>query len=204
MSQTTGSNPPSQTIFRCTACKRVFQTSRSLKLHIHRSPICHKFWIDDINHQLSTPASSAAQLADNENQWDIAMDETGGNNEIEDVTMEIEGPDEGMSARMSFFPPQMVSSVDIPEVEEEKYGARFIEQYHGEAVTSLGKGVTEAGKLHSRIISGAQSPWEPFESQEEFELVEWLMKRANKTAIEEFLHLPIVCLDHANHLQLQL
>jgi hypothetical protein len=71
--------------------------------------------------------------------------------------------------------------------------ARFPMKYPGGAAEVLGEGKTEFERLRDKQEAAGSTPHEPFEDQDEWELAEWLMKRANKTGIEEFLKLPIVC-----------
>lgn len=82
--------------------------------------------------------------------------------------------------------------VTIEEIEDEEAGARFPEKYPGNVAEVLGTGETMFETLQNRSEASGQSPWEPFQDQDEWELAEWLAKSVNKTATEEFLKLPIV------------
>jgi hypothetical protein len=90
-------------------------------------------------------------------------------------------------------------TVEDEEDEEAGGRGRFPMEYPGNVAEILGTGETEFQKLYKQQQASEQNPWAPFEDKDEWELAEWLMKRANKTSIDEFLKLPIVCLVYVFH-----
>ncbi len=88
--------------------------------------------------------------------------------------------------------PAKRSQVSIKEVADEDAPGRYVEQYPGNVGESLGHGEVLFKTLHKDQSDRGQSPWAPFEDEDEFQLSEWIIKRLGKNAIQEFLKQPKV------------
>ena len=172
---------------RCFACRRQFPTGRSIKLHL-RKTACGQLGNAELDHFLSAETSDQSlivlgNLADDFATINVLDDQP----EANSLPGASNPPIETLEG-----PSKKKTRVMVEDVEDEDDHVRFIKSYPGNAAEVLGFGTTEFQHLHDKNKASGQSPWEPFEDQDEFELAEWLMKRANKTGIEEFLNLPIV------------
>jgi hypothetical protein len=82
----------------------------------------------------------------------------------------------------------------VEEVDDEDDIARFAKVFPKPVAEVLGVGNTEFEDiLQDQISMGLRgNPEAPFNDEDEWGLAEWLTKRVNKTAIDEYLKLPIV------------
>jgi hypothetical protein len=69
---------------------------------------------------------------------------------------------------------------------------RYIESHPAGVPKSFGTATTPFQRHLEELLPLGLPPWTPFTDMEEWEFVVWLLKRVNKTGIEEFLKLPIV------------
>jgi hypothetical protein len=89
----------------------------------------------------------------------------------------------------------------IPSVEEDEEGDstylttstdRFIESYPGDAGQGMRKTKTRFEELLIMQEAEGKKPWEPFASEEEWDLTKWLIKNVGQRSTDEYLKLPIV------------
>ncbi|KAI0694820.1 hypothetical protein C8Q76DRAFT_634235 [Earliella scabrosa] len=86
-----------------------------------------------------------------------------------------------------------VTVEEVPDIEQGGLPSRpWVEDFPREAGTPLRDGQTHFEEIRARKASQSESPWAPFESEEEWELAEWLMKSGiSQKALDKYLKLPI-------------
>ncbi|EIW79697.1 hypothetical protein CONPUDRAFT_43595, partial [Coniophora puteana RWD-64-598 SS2] len=78
------------------------------------------------------------------------------------------------------------------EVEDEDHiREHFVRSYPGVVASGLGIAKTMFDDLRDQQTALGLEPWAPFENDQEWELAKWLVNRVGKSAIDEFLKLPI-------------
>ncbi len=95
--------------------------------------------------------------------------------------------------------PSKCRRVTVEEVPDIEAGGLphhpWVEDFPGKAGTPLRDGVTYFETIHAHKDAAAESPWSPFESEEEWQLAQWLITSGlSQKAIDDYLKLPIVCL----------
>jgi len=82
----------------------------------------------------------------------------------------------------------------VEEVADEEDVGRFARVFPKPVAEALGMGNTEFEEIlqEQKNMGLEDNPEAPFMNREEWELAEWLTKRVNKAAIDEYLKLPIV------------
>src|ERR1700738_590988 len=187
---------------RCFTCRRLFKTARSLKLHITKSKLCGKLWEEELNRELPTdlqvgktpitgpghhpfPNVTLDAFSDASNMPSLPIQSD--RNDLD--SLHPHSPDHLADQQE---PPAKKVRVTVEEAEDEQAPRRFIFNYHGNAAQVQNIGETEFQEFYKSQEALGHSPWHPFESQDEWQLAEWLMKRVNQTGIEEFLNLEIV------------
>lgn len=86
------------------------------------------------------------------------------------------------------------------EVVDEEWGghAKFRRDYDA-AGRICGNAATVFESLREAKAERGESPWAPFEDEEEWELARWLMQNVGQNQTDTFLKLPIVRLPCINH-----
>ena len=69
---------------------------------------------------------------------------------------------------------------------------RFIESYPGDAGQGMRKSKTCFEEWLAIQEAEGKKPWEPFASEQEWDLTRWLIKNVGQKSTDEFLKLPIV------------
>ncbi|KAI0357791.1 hypothetical protein OH77DRAFT_1583444 [Trametes cingulata] len=86
--------------------------------------------------------------------------------------------------------------VEVEEVADEEEGGLprkpWIEDFTGKAGTVFGEGETQFEAIRRKKEEDGDSPWAPFESEEEWELARWLVTSGlTQSSIEQYLKLKI-------------
>jgi hypothetical protein len=84
--------------------------------------------------------------------------------------------------------------VEIEEIEDEdaQWPQSHRETYPDHVAKVLGRGKTVFEELQDKQEAMGESEWAPFESRDEWELAQWLMKNVGQRSIDEYLKLSIV------------
>jgi hypothetical protein len=87
----------------------------------------------------------------------------------------------------------------VEEVADEEDPTRFHKVFPRPVADVVGVGQTVFEEIQEAHLDMGleKNPWAPFDGEEEWGLAEWLSKRVNKTATDEFLKLAIVSLWNA-------
>jgi hypothetical protein len=175
-------------------------STRAMKMHAQRSEQCGNYWKREVDRQLphsrdgSPSAHSLPEVlthSPDENNQDFAPPDGSPppleQHDLDALLPYVEPLDEHPMHR----PKRPWVTVEEVEDNEAPCG-RFPLPYPGSVAEVLGIGRTDFEKLQTEQEASGHLPWEPFEGKEEWELSEWLVKRVNKTGLDEFLKLPIV------------
>lgn len=175
---------------RCGYCQKAMGTPKGVKQHILRTPECKK----KFNQQLASTGNSA-------NDFPPASASPSAHLQPIDDMAELpeeyiyQPPQRRQAEYVSEEPP--LKRTHMEEVDDDDTlgtARRYPKAYDGVAGEASGIGSTsfeEIRKDHEEMGHG-DNPWAPFEGSEEWGLAEWLTKRVNKTATDEFLKLQIV------------
>jgi hypothetical protein len=91
--------------------------------------------------------------------------------------------------------PQQCRNVKVEEVDnvdDPHKKTRWVQLYPGKVVTPVERQKTQFETWKESQVDEDKSEWAPFDSQEEWELAQWLMKNVGQKSINEYLKLPIV------------
>ncbi|KAI9442058.1 hypothetical protein F5148DRAFT_1278304 [Russula earlei] len=75
---------------------------------------------------------------------------------------------------------------------DECRAGRYVEPYPAMVAENLGTALTPFQERGEALQKSGLPPWAPFEDTDEWELVNWLINRVNKTGTDEFLKLGLV------------
>ena len=78
------------------------------------------------------------------------------------------------------------------DFEAEVQGHRFSEPYPRSIANPIGYQMTRFEMLREEAKTNGKQPWEPFSSQDEWELARWLINNVNQKATDKYLKLPMV------------
>ena len=171
-------------MYHCKYCFQSKPTQTALNCHIAHSPECNQAWQTDLA-KLSIHTMIMSQ-----NATDIAMADPEDDIFIAPALTPTPPPDIHPSER----PPRMhsVEMEEVEDVDDPRKQTRYKVQYPGRAAEVLGKGKTQFELWQVEQDSRGESKWAPFESQDEWDLAQWLMKNVGQKSIDEYLKLPIV------------
>lgn len=174
---------------RCNFCLKEFVTRKNVSLHIANAPTCRARWDQETARQHSNSPPLPVSSANEQVIFDYEMDAP------EEIGYTLpprdrEIRDDGTGAS----PPPQRANVEEIEDDEAPGRGRYAREYPHPAADVLGIGMTDFEVIReAQIAQGMESnPWSPFKDEEEWGLAEWLKKRVNQTATDEFLKLPIV------------
>lgn len=158
---------PPKSVKRCQFCRKVFATQRAVNQHISASKICLKEWHKTIvrkNDNLSAKRRRINSPEPNSNSLDDFP-----NADFDDTNNQANVEDA-----------------------DERDDNRYVEPFPGLAGEALRPEKTRFEIWQEIQQLEGKTPWEPFASREEWELVEWLMKNTGQKSTDDYLQLPIV------------
>ncbi|KAF7968708.1 hypothetical protein HWV62_29670 [Athelia sp. TMB] len=175
---------------RCGFCLKSLSTQASVKLHIANTPACRQRWDKEISRQDQKAAASVAPTAEASVSLDLPHHD---NFDIPPNDFDYEPPHREKRAYVPELEGPQSKRVRMEEVADEDAPGRYPVSYPGSAAEACGLGKTAFEHIcdeHIQMGHG-DNPWAPFEDDDEWGLAEWLTKRVNKTATDEYLKLPI-------------
>lgn len=174
---------------RCNFCLKELARRKDVTLHIQNTPRCRQQWEELLvsSQQKRTPYeqrdNTPGPTTHPEYEYEIP----------EDLTYQF-------PPRAEYEPAEAERSkrARVEEVADAEQPERFAKVFPHPAAEVLGVGKTSFEEIREdQINMGLEgNPWAPFCDEEEWGLAEWLAKRVNQTATDEFLKLAIV-----SHLQ---
>jgi len=172
-------------------------SDKAVKRHIFMTLACHNGWkkaIESTARSSSTPANTLVP-EDNagatepvaEGDTDLQMGDihfNPGNHFEAESSLE---PVQDQRARVDDATNNIDNLQPPPGTQ-----SRFIEYYPHHVAEHLRREQTAFESLKTRLEADKKQPWEPFESEEEWELASWLLKNVSQKSTNDYLKLPIV------------
>lgn len=165
---------------QCQYCGRRFPTVPALRIHISKKQTCSEIRqrvLAKLNQRLAQAREGAEEGVEGGEDVDV---------EMEDAPAE---PTHDIHSDPGIIPPAQ-STGSGPGGREKV--SRWVEAYPKLAGATKGLGQTEFAKVHESQGESDKDPWSPFESQDEWQLAQWLLHNVGQNATDEFLKLPIV------------
>jgi hypothetical protein len=176
---------------RCRFCKRLFQTTRSLKLHLVRSRKgCKTFWQQEVECDLPRLGSaSGGALLSTDSFFFADQDGDWPQPDLVHISCRSRSPDHTSEQ------PKKRTRLDTWIADGEDVPERYVRAYHGRVAESLGTVKTSFQQRYETQQALGLAPWAPFSDTDEWELARFLVESVNKKEAQRFLKLSIVCLD---------
>jgi len=175
---------------RCYVCKRTFVNARAVKMHFAKSKKCGEYWKEKCGRQLPPTRDGGPPMAVEPTLDSSDVDPPCSPPPPEECDPGSPHVDSADEVPMKNAKRARVTVEEVEDVEAS--GTRFPQPYTGSVAEVLGLGRTDFQRFQEEHDASRQPPWTPFKTKDEWELAEWLLKRVNKTGIDEFLKLPIV------------
>jgi hypothetical protein len=181
---------------RCNFCLKELSRHKDVTLHIQNTPTCRQQWDITVSHQntwcseqVSSQSSTSDTLTPADHEYNIP----------EDVDYEFPHRSRYEPEDTEDYGPQ-TKRARVEEVADEEEPTRFAKVFPCPVADVLGVGQTVFEEIReAQLDMGLENnPWAPFDDEEEWGLAEWLSKRVNKTATDEFLKLAIVSLQNVS------
>lgn len=163
---------------RCQFCWRAFTTQRAINQHISASKVCLKEWHKNIIRKNTNPDAKRRRFGSPE---PILVDDFPNADLPYDLPYVFENTDDQ-------------ANVEDPDENDQpnKKPKRYVEPYPDPAGQALRREKTRFEIMQDTQRCHGVSPWTPFASRDEWELVEWLMKNVGQRSTDDYLQLPIV------------
>ena len=184
----------------CGFCHNRVPTIDGMKRHYARAAECRKKFQAEIGKSIVTvfddeipnnapeqPPSPEAHLSDNESLPADDVPIAGDDFIPRPMHVRSSTPENTSSGQQS-------KRAWVEEVEDEeapKVG-RYTQEYPSRVADTLGSDKTKFEKIRDDQKTEGIEPHAPFADEEEWELVQWLMKNVGQTKADDFLKLPIV------------
>ncbi|KAG6839374.1 hypothetical protein C0991_003198 [Blastosporella zonata] len=162
---------------RCPYCAVAKPSIRAVNMHLQAHAPCLKKWQQELTsrHDLPSPP-----LGPKRKLPPVEIPAS-------DEEYEPEFPDDGTQSKH----PRVENVEDEDDPPASQY-SRYIHPYPGPAGQWIREGKTKFGALQEWLEQSGKSLWEPFESEEEWELAMWLLKNVGQKSTDEYLKLPII------------
>lgn len=155
---------------QCRYCGRHFPTVPALRVHISKKRSCRENRqkvLARLNRRLAPAGVEAVD--------DVEMAD-------ESDTLADHGPPT----------PNLTAQSAAPSSGGHEKISRWVEPYPKPAGATKGMGQTDFAKVLEQQRDSGQDPWAPFDSRDEWELAQWLLRNVGQNATDEFLKLPVV------------
>lgn len=168
-------------VIRCQNCASKFSTDSQLARHIGHKKSCEVYYNSQSDSRKSRTNNDVPVVDDTIMDFDLPSS----------LPVDYEIP--------SFIPDIRRSpSISIEDIEggheciqaRQRYAKSYPQSQR--AGETFGRAATQFERMKDERENAAEGHWAPFESQEEYELAEWLIKNVNQRAMDDFLKLPIV------------
>ena len=176
---------------RCKSCASVFPTQRALNHHITGSPRCFSYF----------DVESSRRAADGEDRVPGAPIRTLPGDVPRYPSAEPQSPPQehydlpnpAAAGETEAGPPLKLRRVCVHEIEDEgDVHAWSQEAFPGPVATPLEEGVTPFEDIRVEQESLMEGPHAPFQDQDEWDFVKWMMKYSSQEGIDKMLKLKIV------------
>ncbi len=177
---------------RCLACRRTFKSTAIHSHHLSKLRACQNYYDEVSTEQAQLTSRAQPQRAKDAPAALLAAT----------PTTELRGHVEQEVPFEHAEPSQKRRRVTVEEVmDEDNMGGEAWEYttYEGEVATPLAEGTTFFEAHRKDQQSRNEDPHAPFQDEEEWGLVQWLMKNTTQGGVDSFAKLPIVSLWQQHH-----
>ena len=180
---------------RCPYCSKALPSQNAVRLHVAATLSCNETWKKQFSLKTAIPSQQLPLKTVDENSssapWNLSNSPT--DDEIETIAENFNLPSTPST------PPEAIHE-DITSLvssgpndfEAEVQGHRFSEPYPRSIANPIGYQTTRFEMLREEAKTNGKQPWEPFSSQDEWELARWLINNVNQKATDKYLKLPMV------------
>lgn len=173
-------------------------TLSAVNQHISQTATCRQAWEKELTSRgrqpsrrsTTTNAGSTPASDPESDTLDVEMENAG-----EDFEPQVHEPPTPPEVLLPEPAPRKRRRVEIEEVEDvddPRKQTRWAQSYPGNVATPLRQEKTRFEAWHEAQSVEGKSEWAPFDSQEEWDLAQWLMKNVGQKSIDQYLKLPIV------------
>jgi hypothetical protein len=181
-------------VARCPYCSKALPSQNAVRLHVSATRSCHETWKKQFSQKNGKPSHPLPLKKTDENPplSPCTLHDSPTDDEMDTIAENIVLP-------ISFVTPSESIGEDLtrpasidnnPEVEER--ALRFSQQYPRLIANPIRLQRTRFEKQRDEDITNGKHPWEPFSSQDEWELGRWLINNVNQKGTDKYLNLPIV------------
>jgi hypothetical protein len=182
-------------IARCPYCSKALPSQNAVRLHVSATLSCNETWKQQFSQRYAKPApqipfKTQGDVSSSSLSWSLSDSLT--DDEMEAIADNFNPPSPPPP------PPKAISEEDTrlsscPEnIEENVRGLRFSEPYPRSIAIPIGVQKTRFEKQREEEKKIGKLPWEPFSSQDEWELARWLINHVNQKGTDTYLKLLIV------------
>jgi hypothetical protein len=181
-------------VARCPYCSKALPTQNAVRLHVAATPECKETWNQQFSQNIKKPSQRLPLKTPEQNHpsspWIIPNSPT--DDEMETFADNFNLPELFVTPSESIVeditrPPSSAKNVEV-----EDQALRFSQQYPRPIANPISFQNTRFEKKQGEDIMNGKLPWEPFSSQDEWELASWLISNVNQKATDKYLKLPIV------------
>lgn len=173
--------------FRCKYCTALLPTAQGLCSHIAQSSRCQRNAYNEFQQREHSPPSKAHTPPSEPEAMSDDDDLPNADFDLPRMPSPAEEDKEE--------PPSKRARVEEIEDEEAPGKTRWTEPFPFPAGTILGRAPTRFEAVRAEQTASGDAPWAPFESEDEWELVRWMMQSGiSQKQTDKFLKLKKVCL----------
>ena len=165
-----------------------------MRLHVSATPSCNNTWKKQFSQKDAKPIPHLPLKTHRHDEnsssspWDISASPT--DDAMETFADNFNLPNAPAAAAA---PLHEAIGEDVPNnFEAEVRGRRFSEPYPRSIASPIVFQKTRFEKQREEEKVNGKPPWQPFSSQDEWELAKWLIDNVNQKATDKYLKLPMV------------
>ena len=180
----------------CPYCSKPLPSQNAVRLHISSTLPCNKAWkkqFSQENTKLSQPLPLKTPVV-NFPLSPLNRPNSPGDDKMETIADNFHLPGSTITPTESIAEDHTRPSLPANDhdVEEEVQGLCFSLPYPCSIANPIGFRKTRFEEQRDHDFMNGKQPWQLFSSQDECELVKWLINNVNQKATEKYLKLPIV------------
>ncbi|KAI0070398.1 hypothetical protein K474DRAFT_1713361 [Panus rudis PR-1116 ss-1] len=196
--------------FQCQFCRKGFEEQHRVRQHVQNAPNCRRRWqtyISTLGRTQAANRTAAEANPPSSSDEDPNASATATTPHMhQPASSDLHERDWDMNDAASIIPMSAIDPAALADLQEQgseqadyaqsttgdldvPQSARFVESYPRLVPDTFGEGLTqfEQWKMDGEVAG--TSPWAPFESEEEWDLVRWMGENLGHNQIEAFLKL---------------
>lgn len=179
---------------RCPYCSKSLPSQNAVRLHVSATPSCNETWKKQFSQPIAKPLQHlpSKPAVENSSSSSCNLQHPPTDDEMDTFADNFDLPSTSAAPSEAIGEDVAGLSSGPNNFEVEVQGHRFIEQYPRSIANPIGCQKTRFEQQCDEEKTNGKLPWEPFSSQDEWELARWLINNVNQKATEKYLKLPIV------------